>query len=212
MLLADFASFKPVYLPDNNPSDFNYFFDTSRRRMCYIAPERFLSASVSDTPKESVFNEIEPCFFASLTPEMDIFSTGCVFLELWNDGVAPFDYSQLLAYRNGDTEMATKHIQAIDNLELCNLVTSMIDIEPTNRKPAEIYLSDLRGKFFPEFFYSFLQSIFQLFSSKSADDRINSFYPDIEQIIDMLQGSEGNENGTILIVNIVTSCVRGLLR
>ena len=32
VLLADLASFKPVYVPVDNPADFNFFFDTSRRR------------------------------------------------------------------------------------------------------------------------------------------------------------------------------------
>ena len=40
LLLTDFASFKPALLPEDNPSDFSYFFDTSRRRTCYLAPER----------------------------------------------------------------------------------------------------------------------------------------------------------------------------
>lgn len=40
VLLSDFASYKPTYLPDDNPSDFSFFFDTSGRRSCYIAPER----------------------------------------------------------------------------------------------------------------------------------------------------------------------------
>ncbi len=44
VLLADLASFKPVCIPVDNPADFNYFFDTSRRRTCYIAPERFVGA------------------------------------------------------------------------------------------------------------------------------------------------------------------------
>ncbi|KAI0213060.1 Phosphoinositide 3-kinase regulatory subunit 4 [Lamellibrachia satsuma] len=41
LLLTDFASFKPSYLPQDNPADFSYFFDTSRRRTCCLAPERF---------------------------------------------------------------------------------------------------------------------------------------------------------------------------
>ena len=41
ILLTDFASFKPTYLPDDNPADYSFFFDTSRRRTCYIAHERF---------------------------------------------------------------------------------------------------------------------------------------------------------------------------
>ena len=40
VLITDFATFKPTYLPEDNPADFSYFFDTSRRRTCYIAPER----------------------------------------------------------------------------------------------------------------------------------------------------------------------------
>ena len=43
LTLTDFASFKPVLLPEDNPADFSYFFDTSRRRTCYIAPERFVT-------------------------------------------------------------------------------------------------------------------------------------------------------------------------
>ncbi|KAI8997089.1 kinase-like domain-containing protein [Pilobolus umbonatus] len=39
--LVDFAFFKPTYLPEDNPADFSFFFDTSSRRTCYIAPERF---------------------------------------------------------------------------------------------------------------------------------------------------------------------------
>jgi len=40
VLLTDIASYKPTYLPDDNPADYSFFFDTSRRRLCYIAPER----------------------------------------------------------------------------------------------------------------------------------------------------------------------------
>ena len=39
--LADFAPFKPVLLPDNDPTNFACYFDTSRRRTCYVAPERW---------------------------------------------------------------------------------------------------------------------------------------------------------------------------
>lgn len=46
ILLSDFASFKPTYLPEDNPADYTYFFDTSRRRTCYIAPERFVDDDI----------------------------------------------------------------------------------------------------------------------------------------------------------------------
>lgn len=76
VLLVDFASFKPTFLPDDNPADYSYFFDTSRRRICYIAPERFTNVTLDNN---CMFNEM-PCNSGELTPAMDIFSTGYVLL------------------------------------------------------------------------------------------------------------------------------------
>lgn len=39
LYLADFASFKPTYIPYDDPSDFSFFFDTRGQRLCYLAPE-----------------------------------------------------------------------------------------------------------------------------------------------------------------------------
>lgn len=63
VFLVDFASYKPTYLPEvgdfedvsdfvlrpylalkDDPADFSFFFDTSLRRSCYVAPERFYQA------------------------------------------------------------------------------------------------------------------------------------------------------------------------
>ena len=44
------TTFKPTALPEDNPADFSYFFDTSRRRTCYIAPERFKTRNIHSTP------------------------------------------------------------------------------------------------------------------------------------------------------------------
>ncbi|AQK57563.1 protein kinase family protein / WD-40 repeat family protein [Zea mays] len=41
LYLADFASFKPTYIPDDDPFDFSFYFDTRGRRRCYLAPEAF---------------------------------------------------------------------------------------------------------------------------------------------------------------------------
>ncbi|XLR50510.1 hypothetical protein HN51_001202 [Arachis hypogaea] len=37
LYLANFASFKPTYIPYDDPSDFSFFFDTGGRRLCYLA-------------------------------------------------------------------------------------------------------------------------------------------------------------------------------
>lgn len=94
VLLTDIASFKPAFLPEDNPADFNFFFDTSRRRSCYIAPERFLdsrqadqllargSSTVANGDSQSNSDPSLPDMDlvrhqqGTLTPEMDIFSAG----------------------------------------------------------------------------------------------------------------------------------------
>lgn len=66
----------------DNPADFSYFFDTSRRRTCYIAPERFVESSWRTVdPMKDMSNldlttsEVKK---GDLTPSMDIFSAGFV--------------------------------------------------------------------------------------------------------------------------------------
>ena len=45
LYITDFAgSIKPTYLPLDDPDDFGVFFDTSSRRTCYLAPERFFTS------------------------------------------------------------------------------------------------------------------------------------------------------------------------
>ena len=91
-MLTDIASFKPVFLPADNPADFNYFFDTSRKRLCYIAPERFIDINVEgkedslageDSKKDNSLvlpmQDFPEASSNELTKEMDIFSVGWVF-------------------------------------------------------------------------------------------------------------------------------------
>ena len=65
----------------DNPADFSYFFDTSRRRTCYIAPERFVESSWRNSDPTAnqagtidlTTSEVKK---GDLTPAMDIFSAG----------------------------------------------------------------------------------------------------------------------------------------
>jgi phosphoinositide-3-kinase regulatory subunit 4 len=108
--LTDFASFKPVYLSQNHPSaDFNYYFDTSRRRTCYLAPERFsqpVKLTASSTSDYSVGGTnsdadlIQPPNPNDFKCSMDLFSLGCTIAELFMERPL-FDFTQLLAYREG---------------------------------------------------------------------------------------------------------------
>ena len=96
VVLTDFASFKPTTLPINDPSKFNYFFHTptesssTKPKKCYVAPERFVDSDL----KTNAASEN-----AVLTPPHDIFSTGCVFIEMYLNGEVVFDLPSLLRYR-----------------------------------------------------------------------------------------------------------------
>lgn len=214
ILLSDFASFKPTFLPEDNPADYTYFFDTSRRRTCYIAPERFIASA--NVELSTIVGE-GPSGSGTLTPAMDIFSAGCALLELWSEGTAPFEFSQLLAYRSGEEELVAKHLQGIENERLRSLLSSMLCRDPRGRKSAEVYLDEERDILFPEYFYSFLQSYMQMFSSipiMPPDDKIQRLHLDIKQIIDILankeEGGSADEDGLILITTAVTANARGL--
>lgn len=91
--LTDFAPYKPTRLPLDDPSDFSFFFDTTGRRTCYIAPERFYK---SNENKSTTAGE-DP-----VTEAMDIFSAGCVIAEMFLDGAPLFTLSQLFKYREGE--------------------------------------------------------------------------------------------------------------
>lgn len=66
----------------------------------------------------------------------------------------------------------------------------MLERNPASRKSAEIYLAQERGKIFPEYFYSFLQSYMLIFSAApilSPDEKINRLKKDIGNIINILK-------------------------
>lgn len=130
LYLSDFAPHKPTYLPLDDPADFSFFFDTSGRRTCYIAPERFYAAddkpeSVSarkkekerakEREKESGGEELgagggggEGKRDGKVTEAMDCFSAGCVLAELFLEGAPLFSLSQLFKYREGEFSVDTQ--------------------------------------------------------------------------------------------------------
>lgn len=106
VFLTDFASYKPTYLPLDDPSDFSFYFDTSQRRTCYIAPERFYSATgdpeISAKKSRISNDDTEGKRDGKVTEAMDCFSAGCVIAELFLEGASLFTLSQLFKYRTGE--------------------------------------------------------------------------------------------------------------
>ena len=124
LLLTDFSSsFKPTYLPLDDPSDFSFFFDTSSRRTCYIAPERFYTADSRRAEEKRATTEEKGSWGkrdGKVTEEMDVFSAGCVIAEMWTDGRTVFNLSELFAYREGSVGLEG----ILDNIEDENVQVS----------------------------------------------------------------------------------------
>ncbi|KAH9515561.1 phosphoinositide-3-kinase, regulatory subunit 4 [Bulinus truncatus] len=214
LLLTDFASFKPTSLPYDNPADFSYFFDTSRRRVCYIAPERFIGRPPSDGHSDGKQEDSHNKVYKELTPAMDIFSAGCAIIELFCDGTPPFDLSQLLNY-SCDNYSHKKLIDAIPDNNIKDLVEHMTQRRPEFRLSAEEYLIKQRGKAFPEYFYTFFKTYTQQFATvpiMPSDDRILILNRDLDHILTNLDIDEKVEKNSklVLIISLVTSVARDL--
>ncbi|KAE8147277.1 hypothetical protein BDV25DRAFT_142918 [Aspergillus avenaceus] len=183
LYLTDFSSFKPTFLPEDNPADFHFYFDTSGRRTCYLAPERFLEAG-------------EERGYGQVNWAMDIFSAGCVIAELFLESPI-FTLSQMYKYRKGEYSPGHGPLAKIEDPEIRALIQHMIQIEPESRYSAEEYLNFWKNKAFPEYFYSFLHQYMSLMTDPSsgraqveaesanrgeADERIERVYYDFDKI------------------------------
>ncbi|KAF8639172.1 hypothetical protein AX17_001659 [Amanita inopinata Kibby_2008] len=159
--LSDFASYKPTYLPLDDPSDFSFYFDTSGRRTCYIAPERFYTAAANPeiTARKAKLGMTgnEGKRDGHVTEAMDCFSAGCVIAELFLEGAPLFTLSQLFKYREGEY-LVDNHLNAIDDAGVRNMIKQMINIDPSARPTFDNLLHTSRDTVFPESFYSFLHN------------------------------------------------------
>lgn len=198
LYLTDFSSsFKPTYLPEDNPADFSFYFDTSGRRTCYLAPERFLLPGEDATGKTSI------------NWAMDIFSVGCVIAELFSE-TPIFSLSQLFKYRSKEYDPQQSLLTRIADRDIRDMVAHMIQLDPQARYSADEYLSFWRHKAFPDYFYGFLHQYMFLITDPTsgrspltagqenlgeADDRIDRVYYDFDKISFFL-GYEGGMKKT----------------
>ncbi len=189
-------------LPDDNPADFSYYFDTSGRRTCYVAPERFYA------PGEEFDQQ------AKITWAMDVFSVGCVIAELFLESPI-FSLSQLYRYRRGEYDPTASHLSRIPDRELREMIAHMIQLDPQSRYSAEQYLDFWRKKVFPEYFYTFLHQYMELITDPSsgqhpisgatrnlgeADERIDRVYYDFDKISYSLGYQDDQDNSQVQLI------------
>uniref|UniRef100_T1KH83 non-specific serine/threonine protein kinase n=1 Tax=Tetranychus urticae TaxID=32264 RepID=T1KH83_TETUR len=214
VLLTDFATFKPVFLPEDNPADFSYFFDTSRRRTCNVAPERFIQESYTQgdlTPPGYIHSSMQDSH-NNLKPAMDMFSLGCVIAELFTEDSSNgglFDLSALLSFRSGERcqNSFNKIIDSIPDKQIRDLVSSLTDLDPKQRKSASYHLKNLTPSLFPHYFndlFIFFKDIIKL----PPDEKIIKMANKLKAIIPLIKKEDSK--GLLLIIVLVTSIMRSM--
>lgn len=189
--LIDFAPYKPTLLPADNPADFSFFFDTSGRRRCYLAPERFVDPAVGLGAAAAVATP--------LTPAMDVFSLGCVLAELFLDGQPLFDYSRLLAYRLG-TGTGAALPPALEKVHpsVRGMVAHMLQRDPAARHGVDQYLQEAAASLaLPPYLASVVHPFYASMLRLDTDARValvSQEYDDIKA--QLLAGSDGGGSGS----------------
>ena len=162
---------RPTFLAQDDPGDFIYYFQergmglvkddvtptniadnknnttTVRRssdgstgeKRCYVAPERFV---LKDNKNGSSASDQQ------LTASMDIFSLGCVLMELFLNGEPAMDLGDLMEYKQTGDDIS-KHSslsQRLNKIESGNMracCRHMLHLEPKKRLSCSEYLTRL---------------------------------------------------------------------
>ncbi|WFD06169.1 non-specific serine/threonine protein kinase [Malassezia vespertilionis] len=171
--ITDFASsFKPTYIPLDDPADFSLFYDTAGRRTCYVAPERFYDSLTELTQHVEQPHDAENASDilthesqldmlglgrpnGAVTEAMDVFSLGCVLAELWRDGEPLFTLGQLFRYRRNEFSLQGM-LRDIADPGIRRVIASMVQLAPEDRPSFAALLADASEHVFPSSFSTFL--------------------------------------------------------
>ena len=123
VFFSDISVYKPVYLEIENLQYYNNFFcSNSDDRACYIAPERFVHN----------LEEVRKNNLDQLTTEMDIFSLGVVFAEIFSDRQNIFTQNDLVNYKNEKININEK-LKGIRDINVRKIIKEMINLDPKKR-------------------------------------------------------------------------------
>ena len=83
---------------------------------------------------------------------MDIFSAGCVIVEILSDGEPLFDLAKLQNYRRDKLDLKEELMRLIQDNEIVDLVQKMLARDPTQRPTASECIDEWCDKVFPDSF------------------------------------------------------------
>lgn len=162
IVLTDFSPYKPSTIPDDDPTDFQYFFDTMGRRRCSVAPERFVHRKTDDDSLNTnganvniEYRKSSTSLNVPLHTSVDIFSLGCTIAEVFMDGNPLLDLPGMLRYvistnTNGFERLdqndspAKALLDRINNNLIRQVIVDMTQRDPEKRLNIKQYLAMLQ--------------------------------------------------------------------
>ncbi|VDP91125.1 unnamed protein product [Echinostoma caproni] len=231
LLLTDPAPFKPCQLPIDNPSEFTHYFDSSRRRVCYLAPERFVHVKRSsivapeerstvlgnirdvniNTPADTTTESQSNCTVDDKTnrpvmvPEQDATDR-----KVWS--LEPHDSANDAQTGSNPPETWSQPQLTLDpTMDLFS--AGLLSLDPKARGSAEGQLMEHRGKVFPDVFYTHLMPYMQSFLCASLANptrRMSYLRQTLPLFLKEVEsaGSEALQVCAVLISNIVSGALR----
>ncbi|VDO03286.1 unnamed protein product [Rodentolepis nana] len=150
-----------------------------------------------------------------LLPSMDLFSVGCVLLELFTDGTVPFKLSDMLHYRRNQNEEIGKLLESVSDDDARSLIKKLISLKPEERGSAAQHLDNYRGSLFPNFFFTHLQPFFQSFLDPTTANpavRLRYVRQNLPNFLSDLQAEPTSVRGSVSLVlnTLITSSLHQL--
>jgi len=145
-----------------------------------------------------------------LTPQMDLFSLGCVLAELFTEAsnFELFDLSSLLSYRKQkNVKDIHLKIDTIADESFRKLISNLIDIDPSERNSSTQHLHEMMPNVFPSYF-NVLFDYFKELIFCAPDEKVLRLSADVNSLIRPVIAEDSN--GMLLILTMITSSLRAL--
>lgn len=136
--MGDFAPYKPLYFAEGRLDEVTLFHPNILER-CYLPPEKINNEKAALIYRYSTITKDEETL--NSIKAMDIFSVGCILLELFVGDANPlFNYQKMISYRSGD-KSALERINSVKDPNVREMITKMISIDPKERGSFREHLS-----------------------------------------------------------------------
>eukprot|EP01062_Namystynia_karyoxenos_P078256 TRINITY_DN8034_c0_g2_i1.p1 TRINITY_DN8034_c0_g2~~TRINITY_DN8034_c0_g2_i1.p1 ORF type:complete len:1350 (+),score=467.78 TRINITY_DN8034_c0_g2_i1:135-4184(+) len=214
--VVDLAPFKPTYIPEENPSDFSYFFDTAENRHCTLAPERFVPRDARvDRPQGQAARRRAVQDWVDdedrVTEQMDVFSAACTIAQLFRDGEVLFKLDQLRAYKAGTYDPRPGLSEKVRDEAVVAMIMAPLERDPQRRPSAREVITRFTPSVFPRYFGAFHELVIGPLSELSPDKRVEALNARIDELLAYLRGTECEENiqgAAVLLANVLAASVR----